>query len=77
MRRCSDVVALLADYLEHRLPTDVHTRLEEHLSACSTCVAYLKTYQSTLKLLGSLRDADLPPELRTRLQAFLDTRSRN
>lgn len=77
MHRCSDVLALLADYLEQRLPRDVHARLEEHLNGCSTCVTYLKTYRSTLELLGSLRDTDLPPELRTRLQAFLDERSNN
>jgi anti-sigma factor RsiW len=77
MRRCSDVLALLADYLEHRLPADVQFSLEQHLSACDTCVAYLKTYRSTVRLLGSLVDDDLPPELRMRLQAFLDTRSRN
>jgi hypothetical protein len=77
MRRCSEVLSLLADYLERRLPADVHARLEHHLGDCSTCVKYLKTYQSTVELLGSLRDTDLPPELRMRLQAFIDQRSRN
>jgi putative zinc finger protein len=77
MRRCTEVLSLLADYLEQRLPADVHARLEQHLNGCSTCITYLKTYRSTLQLLGSLRDADLPPELRTRLQAFLDARSKN
>ena len=77
MARCSEVLSLLADYLEHRLPPDVHARLEQHLNACSACVTYLKTYRSTVELLGSLRDADLPAELRTRLEAFIDARSKN
>jgi hypothetical protein len=77
MTRCREMLSLLVDYLERRLPDEVQDRLEQHLSGCSTCVAYLESYQSTITLLGSLREVDLPPELRMRLQAFLDDRSRN
>jgi hypothetical protein len=38
-------VDLLADYVEHRLPPDVHAELDRHLSRCPRCVAQLKTYQ--------------------------------
>jgi len=37
----------------------------------------VRTYESTRSLLRSLTDADLPPELRTRLRAFLDKRTTN
>ena len=72
MRRCTDLVALLADFVEGRLPPLVHASLERHLSACPRCVAQLKTYQSTLSLLRSIKEEDLPPELRCTLKAFLD-----
>ena len=72
MHRCSKVVSLLCDYLEHRLPADVHAGLEQHLAACEVCVRQLRTYQSTVSLLHSLREDDLPPELRLSLKAFLD-----
>jgi hypothetical protein len=68
---CADVVRLLADYLEHQLPADVHSDLENHLSACPRCVAQLKTYASTLSLLHSIREDELPAELRCTLRAFL------
>jgi anti-sigma factor RsiW len=71
-RRCTDIVGLLADYVEHHLPPEVHSELEQHLSRCSRCVAQLKTYQSTVSLLRSLTEDDLPPELRCTLRAFLD-----
>jgi anti-sigma factor RsiW len=77
VNRCSEVLSLLVDYLEKRLPPDVHARLERHLGACPACIAYLKTYESTVRLLGSLHEIDLPPELRTRLEGFLDERSKN
>ena len=72
MKRCTDLVTLLADFVEGRLPSPVHASLERHLSACPRCVAQLKTYQSTLSLLRSIKEEDLPPELRCTLKAFLD-----
>ncbi len=77
MESCSRLVALLVDYLEERLPASVHADLEQHLSTCDACVAYLRTYRSTIALLRSLREEDLPPELRTSLRAFLDVHANN
>jgi len=70
-RRCTDLVGLLADYVEHQLPADVHDELEHHLAQCPRCVAQVNTYASTMSLLGSIKDADLPKELRCVLKAFL------
>jgi anti-sigma factor RsiW len=72
VKRCNELVALLADFVEHRLPSDVHARLEQHLAACPRCLAQLKTYESTVCLLRSIRDEDLPVDLRCTLKAFID-----
>jgi len=77
MGRCSSVVALLLEYLEGRLPSAVAADLDEHLERCGRCVTQLHTYRSTVSLLHSLREEDLPAELRTTLHAFLDHRSHN
>ena len=77
MARCSELLGLLVDYLEGRLPASTHADLEQHLAACPGCIQYLRTYRSTVSLLGSLKDDDLPPELRSRLRAFIDDRARN
>lgn len=77
VRSCKDLVRLLADFVDHQLPPDVHASLERHLSACPRCVAQLKTYESTVCLLRTIKDDDLPPELRCTLKAFLDTNCRN
>jgi anti-sigma factor RsiW len=70
-------VGLLADFVEHQLPPEVHADLERHLSRCPQCVAQLKTYQSTLSLLRSIRDEDLPEELRCTLKAFVEKNCSN
>ena len=77
MPRCTDVVSLLADFVEHNLPGDLHAQLEQHLSRCPRCVAQLKTYESTVSLLRSIREDDLPTELRCTLKAFIARNCRN
>jgi anti-sigma factor RsiW len=70
-------VGLLADYVEQQLPPAVHAALERHLSACPRCVAQVKSYESTVSMLRTIRDDELPPELRCTLKAFLDRNCRN
>ena len=68
---------LLVEFLEHQLPPDIHLELERHLARCSRCLTQLKTYQSTLSLLRTLKEDDLPPELRWTLKSFLDRNCSN
>jgi anti-sigma factor RsiW len=77
MPNCPEAIALLVDYLEGRLPSDVRLDLEQHLAGCASCEAYVASYRSTVDLLHSLSEADLPPELHLRLRAFLDKHGRN
>jgi anti-sigma factor RsiW len=74
---CCKVVAFLADYLEKRLRPETRQELETHLSRCPRCVTQLRTYESTVTLLRSLRDEDLPPDLRLTVRSFLDAKCHN
>jgi anti-sigma factor RsiW len=71
---CPRIISLLSDYLDGRLPADVRSDLEQHLGGCSECATFVETFRSTVTLLQSLTDEDLPDELRVRLKAFLDGR---
>jgi anti-sigma factor RsiW len=77
MPHCSQVVQLLVDYVENRLPEGRRLELERHLAGCGRCLAALNTYRSTVSLLESLTEEDLPGELRMRLRAFLEKESAN
>ena len=77
MAPCSTIVRLLLDFVEDRLPAGDREALEQHLSCCPSCVAHVNTYRSTVSLLHSISEDDLPPELRLSLSAFLDQGSRN
>ena len=77
VRNCENIVRLLVEFLEHRLPPDVHADLERHLAKCPQCLAQVKTYESTVSLLRSVKEDDLPPELRWTLKSFLDRNCHN
>ena len=68
---------LLADFLERQLPHEVQTDLERHLAQCPRCLTQLKTYASTISLLRSVKEEDLPAELRCTLKAFIDRNCQN
>ena len=75
--RCAKAVRFLADYLERRLDAQARAELDAHLARCPECVRELRTYASTVSLLRSLKDDDLPPHLRMTLRSFLDARCHN
>jgi anti-sigma factor RsiW len=74
---CCKVVRFLAEYLEKQLEPHIRQELETHLGKCPRCVAQLRTYESTVSLLRSLRDDDLPPDLRLTVRSFLDAKCHN
>ena len=76
-KRCGSIVGLLADYVERQLPPEVHAELERHLAKCPRCLIQLKTYETTVSLLRTIKEDDLPTELRWTLKAFVDRGWRN
>jgi anti-sigma factor RsiW len=79
---CRDFVALLMRYLSAELSPAQWARFEEHLAECPDCVAYLDSYQQTIRLgreayadpQGDGAD-DIPEELvRAILAALQETR---
>jgi anti-sigma factor (TIGR02949 family) len=71
---CGSVVKLLADYLERQLPPSLREEFEQHLQKCPRCVTQLRTYESTVHLLRSLKEEELPPELRLTVKSFISAK---
>jgi RNA polymerase sigma-70 factor (ECF subfamily) len=74
---CCNVVRFLTDYFEQQLDPGVRTELEQHLARCPRCVTQLRTYESTVTLLRSLTDDELPADLRLTVRSFLDAKWHN
>ncbi len=71
---CASGVELLMDYLEGVLPADVSAALEAHVAGCARCVAFLRSYRETPRILQKATDVALPVELGAALRAFLQAR---
>lgn len=75
---CREAIDFLASYLDGELPPQVCAAFDAHLAECPSCVAYLETYQATIRLGKAAYSspdqpppADIPQEL---LQAILAVR---
>jgi anti-sigma factor RsiW len=66
---CRELVELVTDYLEDRLPSEQRLRFEEHIAICPGCTAYLDQMRLTIFVTGALRAEDLGPQARDAMLA--------
>ncbi len=66
---CRELVELVTDYLEGKLPRDERSRLEQHLCLCDGCVAYLEQMRALLRATGQLTEEAVAPEAEEKLLA--------
>jgi anti-sigma factor RsiW len=73
---CKELVEIVTDYLEGRLPPSERRRFEQHVVGCEGCVNYLEQMRETIRLVGRLSEDSIPGPARERLlRAFRDWRS--
>ena len=70
---CIELVEVITDYLEGAMPARKRRLLEEHLTACDGCTAYVEQMRRTIEVSGRLREEDIAPELEERLLAALES----
>lgn len=74
---CQELVELVTDYLEGRLPDAEREQLEAHLAECDGCSAYIEQMRLTLFALGRIPEETIAPAARDELiHAFRDLRAR-
>lgn len=72
---CKELVELVTDYLDHRMPAEQRLRFEEHIAFCSPCAVYLEQIRQTITVTGALREDDLDQQSRdAMLNVFKDFR---
>ena len=70
---CRDLVELITEYLDDRLPPVDRDRFEAHLAECEACRTYLEQFRQTIRVLGRLPEESLSPEAQnTLLDVFRD-----
>jgi anti-sigma factor (TIGR02949 family) len=71
---CRDLIDVIDEYLDGRLPAAEISALERHLAGCEACRAYLATYRRTRALGARAGRVEMPDEMRARLRLFLRER---
>jgi anti-sigma factor RsiW len=64
---CNELVELVTDYIEGRLPPRDVKRFEDHLEICDGCRTYLDQMRETIGALGHLPEESITPQARDRL----------
>ncbi len=72
---CKRAISFIQDYITRELEPDIGTEVENHLSNCPDCVAFLNTYKKTTDLVNSFfkkRSQKLKKELKKSLGAKIN-----
>jgi anti-sigma factor RsiW len=74
---CKELVEVVTNYLEERMPAEQRLLFEEHVAFCDWCQTYVEQMRATVRLTGTLREEDIAPEARDGLlRVFRDWKGR-
>jgi anti-sigma factor RsiW len=57
---CNELVELVTDYLEGKLPQADVERFEAHLEECEACATYIEQIRQSVTVVGTLSEETLP-----------------
>jgi anti-sigma factor RsiW len=69
---CQELVELVTDYFEDKLPPDQRARFEAHVAGCPGCEIHLEQMRTTIALTRAGGALGTRPELSSLMDAFRD-----
>lgn len=60
MKTCKEILYLLDDYLNGTLDNSTSAELENHVTICTDCTAFLNTYKTAVTLIKNLKNEEVP-----------------
>ena len=67
---CKELVEIITEYLEGKLPSNDQARFERHLSSCAGCSAYLAQMRQIITFAGHLSEDAIPEATKGELLAL-------
>jgi anti-sigma factor RsiW len=68
---CQSGVELLMEYLEGTIAPDIGAAIEQHVSGCPRCQAFVESYRRTPDIFRNATTVELPEDLARSLRAAL------
>jgi len=69
--KCSEVSALLSEYLNLELPADACRDVESHLSGCESCGEFAESLRKTVELCHAYLPSAMPEPISSRAREEL------
>ena len=66
---CRSGVELLTEYMEDTLTADVRAAIETHVAGCPRCVAFMASWQDSVRIMREATTAEMPSDLEASLLA--------
>jgi predicted anti-sigma-YlaC factor YlaD len=60
MKTCNEILHLLDDHLNGTLDKSISLEVENHITICTDCTAFLNTYKTTVNLIKDLKGEEVP-----------------
>ncbi len=70
--KCREMLGTLSDYIDGELEARLCEEIEAHMRDCPDCQVMVDTLRKTVVLYRSHGQAEIPPDVRSRLYAVLD-----
>lgn len=71
---CRGACRELSNYIDGDIDADLRQELEHHVQNCKKCTVVLNQLKRTVELFCDAEPVDLPPDVRTRLYAALQSK---
>ena len=68
---CQDVIDLLAEYTDGALADDARAQIDQHLTSCASCAAFVRSYLAVPELFREHTGRTMPDDVRARLERVL------
>jgi RNA polymerase sigma-70 factor (ECF subfamily) len=69
--KCSEVFAMLSDYLNLELPRETCREIEAHIAGCEPCVEFAESLRKTVDLCRKYEPTELPAPMGEQAKAQL------
>ena len=72
MLTCKQFLSELTDYLDEKTGSELHARLEQHITECPNCWVICDTTKKTIQVFKGMENCTIPEDVHSRLMAAVE-----
>ncbi len=72
MLTCKEFLTELSDYLDEKTSTELHSKLQRHITECPNCWVVCDTTRKTIQVYKGMESCAIPEDVHSRLMAAVE-----